>query len=94
MSPPEVRRRPVPKDQPSANDQAATTLPDRSSLPNLPGYAVLLVTRYGMPRRKIYLDLGHARAAVQRAEANGQPAELVLVRLTPVTADLDGGELS
>jgi hypothetical protein len=62
-------------------------------LPNIPGYVVLMITRYGMPRRKVYLDLGHARAAVQRAEAKGQQAELVLVRLTPVAPDLDlGGE--
>jgi hypothetical protein len=59
-------------------------------LPNLPGYVVLMITRYGMPRRKVYLDLGHARTAVDRANDNGQQAELVLVRLTPVTADLDG----
>jgi hypothetical protein len=56
----------------------------------LPGYAVILITKYGMPRRKVYLDLGHARAAVQRAQNRGQQAELALVRLTPVQADLDG----
>jgi hypothetical protein len=57
--------------------------------PNIPGYVVLLTTRYGMPRRKVYLDLGHARAAVARAEARGLPARLVLVKLEPVAADLD-----
>jgi hypothetical protein len=31
-----------------------------ASLPNLPGYVVLMITKYGMPRRKVYLDLGHA----------------------------------
>jgi hypothetical protein len=61
-----------------------------SILPTLPAYAVLLTTRYGMPRRKIYLDLGHAREAIQRAEAEGQPASLVLCKLVPVRADLDG----
>jgi hypothetical protein len=50
---------------------------------------VLLITRYGMLRRKVYLDLGHARAAVARARGNGQPASLVLCELIPVT-DLDG----
>jgi hypothetical protein len=50
---------------------------------------VILITKYGMPGRKVYLDLGHARAAVQRAEAKSQPAELVLVRLVPVAADLN-----
>jgi len=60
---------------------------------NLPGYVVILITKYGMPRRKVYLDLGHARTAVARAEAKGQPARLVLVKLEPIAADpdLDGG---
>jgi hypothetical protein len=61
-----------------------------TTLPNIPGYVVLMITRYGMPRRKVYLDLGHARAAVQRAEAKGQQAELVLCRLQPAAADLNG----
>jgi len=60
------------------------------SLPNLPGYVVLLITRYGMPRRKVYLDLGHARAAVQRANDKHQQARLVLCELRAVRADLDG----
>jgi hypothetical protein len=59
-------------------------------LPNVPGYVVLMITRYGMPRRKVYLDLGHARTAVQRAQAKGQQAELVLCRLQPAAADLNG----
>jgi hypothetical protein len=58
-------------------------------LPNIPGYVVLMITRYGMPRRKVYLDLGHARPAVQRAEAKGQPARLILCELQPVAPDLD-----
>jgi hypothetical protein len=63
-------------------------------LPNIPGYVVLMITRYGMPRRKVYLDLGHARTAVARARDNGQRARLVLCELTPVQADLDldGGD--
>jgi hypothetical protein len=56
---------------------------------SLPGYVVLMITRYGMPRRKVYLDLGHARTAVQRANDKNLQAELVLVRLTPVAPDLD-----
>jgi hypothetical protein len=72
-----------------SEDQAATKPLDQSSLPNVPGYAVLLITRYGMPRRKVYLDLGHARAAVARARGNGQQAWLVLSELIPVT-ELDG----
>ena len=58
-------------------------------LPNIPGYVVLMITRYGMPRLKVYLDLGHARVAVQRAEAKGQQARLILCELRPVQADLD-----
>jgi hypothetical protein len=61
-----------------------------TTLPNIPSYVVLMITRYGMPRRKVYLDLGHARAAVQRAEAKGQQARLVLCQLRAVAADLDG----
>ena len=57
-------------------------------LPNIPAYVVLMITRYGMPRRKVYLDLGHARTAVLRAQANGQEARLVLCELRAV--DLDG----
>jgi hypothetical protein len=49
-----------------------------------------MITRYGMPRRKVYLDLGHARKAVARARAQGRPAWLVLCELRPVVADLDG----
>jgi hypothetical protein len=52
-----------------------------------------MITRYGMPRRKVYLDLGHARAAVDRANDDGRQARLVLVKLEPVTADLDDGEV-
>jgi hypothetical protein len=59
-------------------------------LPTIPGYVVLMITRYGMPRRKVYLDLGHARTAVQRAQAKGQQARLVLCELRAVAADLDG----
>jgi hypothetical protein len=58
---------------------------------DIPAYVVLLITRTGMPRRKVYLDLGHAREAVARAEAKGQPARLVLCELTPVPGDLGGG---
>jgi hypothetical protein len=47
-----------------------------------------------MPRRKVYLDLGHARAAVERTHQRGLYAELVLCKLTPVAVadltDLDG----
>jgi hypothetical protein len=63
-----------------------TGVPSRAELP---AYVVVLITRYGMPRRKVYLDLGHARAAVARARGKGLPAWLVLCELVPVQADLD-----
>jgi hypothetical protein len=90
---PGKRRGPV-QDQPSSNNQrAAAKQLDASILsrtaPNLPGYVVLLVTRYGTPRRRVYLDLGAARTAVARARGKGLHAELVLAKLEPVAADLD-----
>jgi hypothetical protein len=60
------------------------------SAATLPSYVVILITKYGMPRRKVYLDLGHARAAVQRAQDKGQQARLILCELRPAQADLDG----
>jgi hypothetical protein len=53
-----------------------------------------MITRFGMPRRKVYLDLGHARAAVARSRGKGLDAWLILCELRPVTADLDldGGD--
>jgi hypothetical protein len=59
-------------------------------LPNLPGYVVLMITKWGMPRRRVYLDLGAARAAVARANDKGQQARLILCELRPAQADLDG----
>jgi hypothetical protein len=73
-------------------DQAATTLPDTPILQpvadNLPAFVVLLTTRHGMPRRRVYLDLGAARTVVQRAHDKGQEARLVLCELRAVTGDL------
>jgi hypothetical protein len=68
--------------------------PSLSPANDIPAYVVLLTTRYGMPRRRVYLDLGSARTAVARAHAKGLPAELVLVKLEAVQADLDldGGD--
>jgi hypothetical protein len=58
-------------------------------LPNIPAYVVLMITRYGVPRRRVYLDLGAARTAVARARGKGLHAELVLAKLEPITASLD-----
>jgi hypothetical protein len=76
-----------------SENQAATKQLDATILPrtadNLPGYVVLLVTRYGTPRRRVYLDLGAARTAVARARGKGLHAELVLAKLEAVAAGLD-----
>jgi hypothetical protein len=61
-----------------------------ATLPNIPAYVVLLVTKWGMPRRRVYLDLGSARAAVARANAKGQQASLILCELKAAAADIDG----
>jgi hypothetical protein len=85
-------RRPAPskENRPSPENKIAATQPNGDSLPNLPAYCVLMTTRFGRPRRRVYLDLGAARTAVARANENGLHAELVLARLTPVAADIDG----
>jgi hypothetical protein len=47
-----------------------------------------MITRNGTPRRKVYLDLGHARTAVARARGKGLDAWLVLCELRAVAGDL------
>jgi hypothetical protein len=54
-------------------------------------YAVLLLTPAGKYRRRVFLSLHSATAAVQRAQDKGQPARMVLCKLVPVAADLDLG---
>jgi hypothetical protein len=75
--------------KPPADDQVATTQLAASSLPAIPGYVVLAITRFGRPYRRLYLSLDHAQKAVARAKTQGRPARLVLCRLEPVSADLD-----
>jgi hypothetical protein len=55
-------------------------------------YVVLVVTRAHKYRRRVFLSLHSAAAAVQRAQAKGQPARLMLCQQVPVAADfkLDG----
>jgi hypothetical protein len=52
-------------------------------------YAVLVFTPAGKYRRRVFLSLHSATAAMQRALVKGQPARIVLCRLVPVTADLE-----
>jgi hypothetical protein len=78
-----------------SENQAATKQLDATILSraaDIPAYVVLPTTRYGMPRRRVYLDLGHARTAVARARGKGLDAWLILCELTPVQADFDGGD--
>jgi hypothetical protein len=69
-----------------------TILPNAAanSTQRIPAYVVLPITKYGRPNRRVYLDLGSARNAVQRAHANSQRASLVLCELRAVQADIDG----
>ena len=88
--PPNDRTRPV------GGGLAPNTLADGALgvdpiLPSIPTYVVVLQTRYGMPRRRVYLDLGAARTAVERTQKRGLPAELILCKLVPVTGRLDEG---
>jgi hypothetical protein len=50
------------------------------SLPAGIAYLVIVVTPYGNPRRRAYLCLHHATAALRRAQ-KGQPARMVLCQL-------------
>jgi hypothetical protein len=52
-------------------------------------YVVLVVTPAHKHRRRVFLSLHSASAAVQRAQAKGQPARLMLCQLVPATADLN-----
>jgi hypothetical protein len=52
-------------------------------------FAVLLSNPAGRYRRRIFLSLHSATAAIRRAQAKGQPAYMVLCWLQPVTADLE-----
>lgn len=61
-------------------------------------WAALVMRRNGHWSRQIYLSLHSATRAMERAEARGVDARLVLVELVPVTAApvyvVDAGEAS
>jgi hypothetical protein len=100
MPPPNKRTSPVegtgPVPKNTLADEALGVEPilANTTAANLPGCVVLMITRYGTPRRRVYLDLGAARTAAARAREKGLHAELVLAKLEPVAADLDidGGD--
>ena len=56
-----------------------------------PAYIVIVVSPYGTPRRRPYLNLHHATAAVSRARGKGQQAWLILCKLEPVATDPELG---
>jgi hypothetical protein len=60
------------------------------SLPIASAYCVLAYTPYDRKYRRLFLSLHSATQAVERARKRGLQAELVLCRLVPVAADLDG----
>jgi hypothetical protein len=69
-----------------------TILPTAADIAD--AYCVVVVS-YGHPRRRLFLSLHSATQAVQRARKRGQPAELILCKLEPITASLDvDGELA
>jgi hypothetical protein len=87
------KRRGLARDQPASDNQAATKQLDASILPRTadyaPAYIAVMVDRFGTPRRRPYLNLHHASLAVQRAQAQGRQAWLILCKLEPITASLD-----
>ena len=70
--------------------QGATTQPDGDSLSIGSAYCVLAHTPYDHKYRRLFLSLHSAAQAVERARKRGLQAELILCKLVPVQADLDG----
>jgi len=68
---------------------SSATLPLTADIQNACD-VVLVTTPSEKYRRRVFLSLHSATAAVQRAWKKGQPAQLVLCHLVPVTVDLDG----
>jgi hypothetical protein len=89
---------PVPRDRPAEIDHQAAAKPLEASIlakaaDLADAYCILAVTPYGRQRRRLFLSLHSAVAAVKRARERGLPCELILCRLVPLDgADLDGGE--
>jgi hypothetical protein len=92
MSPPDGRRgRPLDQESPPTDPTAASVTPSADIGAACEAFVVLLITPSGKYRRRVFLSLHSATAAIQRAQAKGQPARMVLCRLVPVAADLDIG---
>jgi hypothetical protein len=74
---------------------AGKQLIDASIVSTPRAYCVIMATPYGKERQRVFLSLHSAVQAVERTRKRGLQAELILVKLVPVTGDLDvdGGEL-
>lgn len=57
-------------------------------------FVVVVLTPEGKHRRRIYISLQNASRAVERAWAKGQPARMILCRVTPVPGALVNGSWS
>jgi hypothetical protein len=88
VSPPETRRGRPGQEAPSIKIATPSLIPLVDLESACDAYVVLVSTPTDKYRRRVFLSLHSATLAVQRAQAKGQPAQLVLCRLQPVTADL------
>jgi hypothetical protein len=81
-------------DEAPGDGLSGATLPPAADIATAcQAYVVLLLTPAGKYRRRVFLSLHSATAAIQRAQDKGQPARMVLCQLVPVAPDLDlGGE--
>lgn len=75
---------------PRHDDAVLTVAAVRAAVTDDLAAAVVRVDGNGVVRRRVFLTLAAAERSVRRAEAAGQSAAVVLVRLSPVT--VLGGE--
>jgi hypothetical protein len=95
---PEQHSRPAAKgaaDEAPADGASPATVPHPDDFPTgrsaCAAYVVLVVTPAHKYRRRVFLSLHSASAAVLRAQAKGHPVRLMLCQLVPVAADLNLG---
>lgn len=102
MSPGQRRSPAVPSQAPSeksiATDTSSPILPADDSARSLQNaveaFVIVVLTPEGKYRRRVYLSLHSASHAVERAWAKGQPARMILCRVTPVPGALVNGAWS
>jgi hypothetical protein len=83
------RGRPLSRKTPPTDPTEASVTPSADIGAACEAFVVLLITPAGKYRRRVFLSLHSAAAAVQRAKDKGQPVRMVLCRLVPVAPDLD-----